>query len=202
MSPILRWIAALSFAVGGVALAVAVLIGPDFFPISVQHKPSEVYLNQPFRLVDQDGRAVTEKDFKGKPTAWFFGFTHCPDVCPTTLSALSQALDRLGPEADRLKIVFVTVDPERDSPDVLREYLSSFDPRIIGLTGSPEEVAATVKGHFAHQAKVPMRDGGYTMEHTSKVLLRAADGRFVGTLDHQEPVESQLQKLRALARER
>jgi protein SCO1 len=189
-------------AIGGVALVLAVLIGPEFFPISVKPRHTEVYLNRPFRLVDQNGREVTEQDFRNKPTAWSFGFTNCPDVCPTTLSNLSQALDRLGPDADKLNVVFFTVDPERDTNKVLKEYLSSFDPRIVGLTGSPGEIAATAKGYFVHQARVPLNDGGYTMEHTAKVLLTAADGRFAGSIDHHEPVESQVQKLRALTRKR
>jgi len=196
----LKWITILWFAIGGTALVVAVLIGPDFFPLG-DSKQHQVYLDQPFKLVDQNGRAVTERDFQSKPTAWFFGFTNCPDVCPTTLADLSQVLDRLGPDADKLNVVFVTVDPERDTPEVLREYVASFDPRIVGLTGSPEEIAATAKEHFVHQAKVPLKDGSYTMEHTSKVLLTAADGRFVGTIDHHDPVESQVEKLRALTHE-
>jgi protein SCO1/2 len=129
-------------------------------------------VNQPFRLVDQNGRAVTEKEFRGKPTAWFFGFRNCPDVCPTTVADLSQVLDRHSPDADKLNVVFVTVDPERDTPEVLRQYLASFHPRIVGLIGSPEEIAAMAKGHFVHQAKVPMKDGRYTMEHTLKVQVR------------------------------
>ena len=168
----------------------------------VQPKHTPVYLSHPFKLLNQNGREVTERDFRSKPTAWFFGFTNCPDVCPTTLSDFSQALDRLGPDAESLNIAFVTVDPERDTPEVLREYLASFDPRIVGLTGSRADIKAMAKGFFVHQAKVPLKDGGYTMEHYSKVLLTSADGRFVGTIDHHEPIEAQVQKLRALTRER
>ena len=127
-----------------IALAFAVLIGPDFFPISV--KSDRVYLTKPFKLLDQNRRVVTDQDFRTKPTAWFFGFTHCPDVCPTTLSDLTVVLKRLGPEGDKLNVVFGTVDPERDTPEVLKEYLASFDPRIIGLTGSREAIDAMTKG--------------------------------------------------------
>jgi protein SCO1/2 len=189
------------FAMGLLALVYATLFGPDFFPLSVPAPTSAVYLTKPFELVDENGRKVTEEDFRGKPTAWFFGFTHCADVCPTTLSDLTMTIERLGPDAEKLNLVFLTVDPERDTPEVLKAYLSSFDPRIIGLTGSRAAIEAVAKSYFIHQAKVPLRDGGYTTEHTSKVLLTAADGRFVGTMDHQEPIESQVRKLRHLGRE-
>jgi protein SCO1/2 len=190
------------FAVGGLALALALLTVPHFFPLWVSPERSAVYVTRPFELVDENDRAVTERDFRTKPTAWFFGFTHCPDMCPTTLADLTAVLDRLGPDANKINVVFVTVDPERDTPEVLKEYLSSFDPRIIGLTGSREAIDAMAKAYFVHQAKVPQHDGNYTMEHTSKVLMTAADGRFVGTVDHQEPIESQVQKLRTLIREK
>jgi protein SCO1/2 len=144
------WIAA-----GAVALAFAVLIGPNFFLPGVSSDRSTVYVTRPFELVDANGRTVTERDFRTKPTAWFLGFTHCPDMCPTTLADLTAVLDRLWPDADKINVVFVTVDPERDTPEVLKEYLSSFDPRIIGLTGSREAIDAMAKAYFVHQAKVP-----------------------------------------------
>jgi protein SCO1/2 len=188
------------FAAGMIALTFAVLIGPNFFPLSV--KSDRVYLTKPFKLLDQNGRVVTEQDFRKKPTAWFFGFTHCPDVCPTTLSDLTVVLKRLGPEGDKLNVVFVTVDPERDTPEVLKEYLSSFDPRIIGLTGSREAIDAMTKGHSVHQATVPSANGGYMMEHSPQVLMTTTDARFVGTIDHQDPMETQVQKIRKLLREK
>jgi protein SCO1/2 len=202
MSPhALKRIAILGFLGGVAALLLVVLLGPQLLPIGLQPKHTTVYLSHEFRLLDQNGREFTEKGIRSKPTAWFFGFTNCPDVCPTTLSDLARALDQLGPDADRLNVVFVTVDPERDTPEVLREYLASFDPRIIGLTGSLGDIQAMAKGFFVHQAQVPLTDGGYTMEHYSKVLLTSAGGRFVGTIDHQEPIKAQVQKLQALTRE-
>jgi protein SCO1 len=201
MSAGLRSIGAILWFVGGaVALVVATVFGPDLLPLRVPSQSPAVYLTRSFQLVDQNGRTVTGQDFRNKPTAWFFGFTHCPDVCPTALSDLTAVLQRLGPDADKLNVVFVTVDPERDTPEVLKAYLSSFDPRIVGLTGSRDAIDAMAKGSFVHQAKVAQTDGGYTMEHTAKVLMTAADGRFVGTLDHQEPIEGQVQKLRNLIR--
>jgi protein SCO1 len=193
-----RLIIALWVLVAAAAVGLALLLtAPMFRPVS-SHLPPETYLRVPFRLIGHTGGMVTEKDFEGRPTAWFFGFTHCPDVCPTTLFQMSEHLKALGPDAHKLTVVFVTVDPERDTPGVLREYMSSFDPQIVGLTGKPEQISALAKGFFVHFAKVPQKDD-YTMEHSSMVLLRGKDGRFEGTLDLHEPVETQLQKLRRLA---
>ena len=100
-----------------------------------------VRLGGPFQLVDTHGRTFTDADLKGAPYAIFFGFTYCPEVCPTTLTALTTELKALGPDADKLKVIYVTIDPERDTPKQMREYLSMFDPRIIGLSGTPQQVA-------------------------------------------------------------
>jgi protein SCO1 len=181
------------------ALAVFVLLPRLRPPTPIALGPS-VVLSAPFRLVNQHGREVVEAEFRGKPTAWFFGFTHCPDVCPTTLMHMTGHLKSLGADADNLNAVFVTVDPERDTPEVLKEYLSSFDPRIVGLTGSPEEIQRFAKGYHVFFAKVPQAEG-YTMNHTSLILLTDGDGRFKGTLDLHEPIDAQLQKLKRLARE-
>ena len=133
----------------------------------------------PFRLVDQDGRAVTEQDFKGRPTLVFFGFTHCPDVCPTTLFEVSEVLRALGPDADRARAAFVTVDPERDTPAKLKEYLASFDPHLSALTGDAQAVAAMAKAYKVYWKKVPLEGGAYTMDHTAIVYLMDKDGKFV-----------------------
>lgn len=133
----------------------------------------------PFQLVDQDGRTVTERDLKGRPTLVFFGFTHCPDVCPTTLFDVSEVLRALGPDADRARAVFITVDPERDTPEKLKEYLSSFDPHLTALTGDAEAVAAVAKAYKVYWKKVPTEGGNYTMDHTAIVYLMDKDGKFV-----------------------
>jgi protein SCO1/2 len=133
----------------------------------------------PFALVDHNGRAVTERDFAGKPFLVFFGFTHCPDVCPTTLFQMSEVLAATGPGGKGLRALFVTVDPERDTPESLKSYLSSFDDRIVGLTGSPKAVAAMEKVYRAYARKVPLKEGDYTMEHTGVVYLMDGKGRFV-----------------------
>ena len=137
----------------------------------------------PFSLVDQDGQAVTDRNFRGAPKLVFFGFTHCPDICPTALQQASEVLRALGPKGDRLRFLFVSVDPERDTAPVLKDYLGSFDPRIVGLTGTPEQVAAAVKAYRAYAKKVPLKDGDYTMEHTALVYLMDADDRFIGSFN-------------------
>jgi protein SCO1/2 len=136
-------------------------------------------LGGPFRLVDQSGRTVTEADLKGRPHLIFFGFTHCPDVCPTKLFEVSEVLSRLGPEAGKVGAYFVTVDPERDTPEKLKDYLSSFNPRLTGLTGDPAAVAAMAKAYRVYVKKVPLDAGGYTFDHTAIVYLMNKKGEFV-----------------------
>jgi protein SCO1/2 len=134
----------------------------------------------PFKLVDQDGHTVTEQDVKGKPFLVFFGYTHCPDVCPTTLFDISEVFRKLGPDADRVAALFITVDPERDTPEALKNYLSSFDPHLRGLTGDETAVDSAIKAYRAYAKKIPDSDGGgYTMDHTALVYLMDKEGRFV-----------------------
>jgi protein SCO1 len=130
----------------------------------------------PFSLTDQNGRTVTDEILKGRPFLVFFGFTHCPDICPTTMFEISQIMERLG---DRLQAVFITVDPERDTPQALKDYVSSFDSRIVALTGTPEAIAAVAKAYRAIHRRVPLKDGGYTMDHTAIVYLMDRNGHFV-----------------------
>ncbi len=137
----------------------------------------------PFTLTDHNGQTVTEKDFAGEPHLVFFGFTHCPDVCPTTLFQLSELLKATGEEGRNLRALFITVDPERDTPEVMKSYVSSFDERIIGLTGNQAAVDAAVKTFRAYARKAPTGDGDYTMEHSSVVYLMGADGQFIGTVN-------------------
>jgi protein SCO1/2 len=140
-------------------------------------RPSSV--GGPFRLIDQNGRAVSDQDFKGEPFIVFFGFTNCPDICPTTLFEMSEVLKRLGPDADKTAALFISVDPERDTPEKLKDYVSSFHPRIFGLTGTPDEIALVEKEYRVYAKKVPLKDGDYTMDHTAVVYLMGKDGRFV-----------------------
>ena len=132
----------------------------------------------PFQLVDQDGRTVSDRDLKGHPFLVFFGFTNCPDVCPTTLFEISEVLHALGPDADKVNALFVTVDPDRDGPKQIKDYLSSFDPHLRGATGDPAAVAAMTKAYRVYVKKVP-QENGYTMDHTAIVYLMDKEGRFV-----------------------
>ncbi len=137
----------------------------------------------PFHLVDQSGKVVTDQDLKGKPYLVFFGYTHCPDICPTTLFDMSQVMKQLGPDADRTGAVFITVDPERDTPAVMKDYLSNFDPHLRGLTGDQASVDAAIKEYRVYAKKVPLKDGDYTMDHTAVVYLMDKNGNFVAPFD-------------------
>jgi protein SCO1/2 len=140
----------------------------------------------PFSLVDHRGKPVTEADYLGKPTLVFFGFTHCPDVCPTTLFELTTRFNDMGREADRLNTLFVTVDPERDTPQQLADYLSSFDPRITGLSGSRDKVEAAMKAYRIYARKVPLDGDDYTMDHTATIFMMNSKGQFVSHMNYQE----------------
>ena len=135
----------------------------------------------PFSLVNQDGKRVTEKDFLGNYMLVFFGYTYCPDVCPTELQVMTAALDQLGPEASRIQPVFVSVDPARDTPEVLKAYVANFGPRLMGLTGTPEEIAAIAKAYRVYYAKAGNGASAtdYLMDHSSIIYLMGPDGSFV-----------------------
>jgi protein SCO1 len=157
-----------------------------------------VEIGGPFKLTTQDGKPLSNEDLKGSPFAVFFGFTHCPEVCPTTLWEMSEALKALGDKADKLKVLFVSVDPERDTPEFMSSYLKSFDPRIIGLTGSEEAIAAIGKAYRVYSRKVPTEGGDYTMDHTASVYLMDAEGRFSGVISYEEDSKVRLAKLERL----
>jgi protein SCO1/2 len=133
----------------------------------------------PFQLTDQTGQTVTEKEMQGRPTLIFFGFTHCPDVCPTSLFEISEVLRAMGQDADKVNAYFISVDPERDTADAMKDYLSSFDPHLKGLTGPPEDLAKVISEYRVYAKKVPLKDGDYTMDHTALVYLMDRDGKFV-----------------------
>jgi len=141
--------------------------------------PQVAAIGGPFSLTDQNGRTVTDQDFKGHPFLVFFGFTNCPDVCPTTMFEISEIMKKLGPDGDRVRALFITVDPERDTPAALKDYLSSFDPRIVGVTGDEAAIAAVAKAYRAYYKRMPLAEGGYTMDHTAIIYLMGKDGRFV-----------------------
>ncbi|MCB4769045.1 SCO family protein [Ancylobacter sp. Lp-2] len=172
-----------AFLVGAALVAVSVFV---LLPPAKQ-VATQASVGGPFALVDQDGEPVTDETFKGAPTLIFFGFTHCPDICPTTLFEMSQLFETLGEDARKVQGLFITVDPERDTPEVMKSYIGSFHPSIQGLTGTPEQVAATVKAFRAYAQKVPGQNGDYTMNHTAIVYLMDKDGNFVAPFDLKRP---------------
>lgn len=151
----------------------------------------------PFRLTSHKGEAVTNESLKGKPYAVFFGFTYCPDVCPTTLLEMTNLLEELGPDREAINLVLITVDPMRDPPPVLAEYMQAFDARILALTGTQDEVDDAVKAFKAYYRRVPT-ESGYTIEHSATIYLMDKQGRFFGTLDRHEDKRAQLAKLRRI----
>ncbi|MDX2203875.1 MAG: SCO family protein [Hyphomicrobiaceae bacterium] len=153
---------------------------------------------EPFALLDHHGRPFSSTALEGRPRAVFFGFTHCPDVCPTTLLEMSNHLAALGAEAQALAVVFITVDPERDRPETLREYLGSFDPRILGLTGTEAQIKAAAARFGAFYDRIPEGDGTYTVVHSAYVYLIDRRDRAAGTIGFNEPEADQRAKLRAL----
>jgi len=163
---------------GGLVLCFSVIwlaIGRGGVPFAAQ----ATEIGGPFHLTDQDGRAISDQDLKGKPFLVFFGFTHCPDVCPTTLFDVSEVLRDLGPDADRVGAAFITVDPERDTAATMKDYLASFDPHLRGLTGNADAIKAVTKAYRVYYKKVPLDGGDYTMDHTAIVYLMDKDGHFI-----------------------
>jgi protein SCO1/2 len=150
----------------------------------------------PFHLEDQNGKPVTDQDMKGRPFLVFFGFTHCPDICPTTLFDMSQVLRTLGPDADRTGALFITVDPERDTPAVIKDYLSNFDPHLRGLTGDQASIDAAIREYRVYAKKVPLQGGDYTMDHTAIVYLMDKDGQFVAPFDLKRTADASAADLR------
>ncbi len=158
-----------------------------FMTISKQAGAPVASIGGPFRLQSSNGGEVTDADFKGHPFLVFFGYTHCPDICPTELFELSQMLKAAGTDKP-LKVLFVTVDPERDTAPVLKQYLASFDSRIVGLTGTRAQIDAVEKEYRVYARKAPSADGkGYAMDHTAIIYLMDKQGQFVSAFDLERP---------------
>jgi len=156
-----------------------------------RHVATPAAIGGPFQLTDQAGQTVTEKAMQGRPTLIFFGYTHCPDVCPTTLFEMSEVLRVMGKDADRLNAYYISVDPDRDTVSSMKDYLSSFDPRLKGLTGSPDQIAKVLSEYRVYAKKVPLKDGDYTMDHTALIYLMDRDGKFVAPFNlNRKPEEA------------
>jgi len=151
-----------------------------------------------FTLVDHRGEPIDEAIFRERPSVTLFGFTHCPDVCPTGLMRMARWAEELGEDAEGLRFVFVTVDPERDTPEVMGDYVAAFSDQIVGVTGEPQAVHDMVKDYKIYSAKVPLEGGDYTMDHTASMILQDGEGNFVGTIASEEASDVALAKLRRL----
>ena len=157
----------------------------------LKHATAPAAIGGPFQLTDQAGQPVTEKSMQGRPSLIFFGFTHCPDVCPTTLFEISEVLRVMGKDADSVNAYYISVDPERDTAAAMKDYLSSFDPRLKGLTGNSEQIAKVLSEYRVYAKKVPLKDGDYTMDHTALIYLMDRDGKFVSPFNlNRKPEEA------------
>jgi protein SCO1/2 len=173
-----------TFIYGIVGLLVAVLLlGTGAF-VWLNGGGTASLVGGPFTLQDGSGKQVTDRDFRGKFMLVYFGYTFCPDVCPTTLNEVADALDRLGPKADRVQPIFITVDPKRDTPVVVKQYVAAFTPRLIGLTGTPEQVAQAAQAYRVYYAEHRTGPGpdDYSMDHSSILYLMGPDGKFVAPI--------------------
>ena len=182
-----------AFLAGLTLFLVAILVVSGLAPTPGR---GTVAIGGPFHLVDQNGQPFTDQDMKGKPHLVFFGYTHCPDICPTTLFEMSQLMRKLGPDADRIGALFITVDPERDTPAALKDYLASFDPHLRGLTGAQPAIDQAITDYRVYAKKVPLQGGDYTMDHTALVYLMDKDGRFVAPFDMQRAADNEAAELR------
>ena len=185
-------VAAIAVAAGATALWMGLAL-------RAQMRADATDIGGPFTLVDDAGAQVTEAALKGKPTVMYFGYTFCPEVCPTTLTELTQWIQMLGPDANKLNYVFVTVDPERDTPKVMHDYVSAFDPRIRGFTGTPDQIAKVTSEYRVYYKRVPTSDGGYVIDHTAVLYLMDPKVRFFGFVPYQEKTDAAVAKLRKLA---
>lgn len=178
-------IAALAFLIGGLA-ALLVLPGARERLLPSQVSFGKALVGGPFALTDHTGRRVTEKDFLGRHMLIMFGFTYCPDVCPSGLQVMSAALDQLGAKAERIQPVFVSVDHERDTPDQLALYIKSFHPRLVGLTGSAEEIAVAARAYRVYYKKVvdEKSTAGFTYDHSALIYLMGPDGSYLAHFPH------------------
>ena len=183
----------------GLALNLALLGAPYYVLIGRPGLPGRAaQIGGPFTMTDQNGRTVSDATLRGKPYAIFFGFTRCPDVCPTTLARMAQLRRTLGPDGDRINIVFVSLDPEHDKAKDIGTYVAMFETPIIGLTGTPDQIARIVRAFHVYYRKVPLAGGDYTIDHTASVFLMDTDGAFVTTIDHAESQEMAVAKMRRL----
>jgi len=171
------------YAVAGLLVA-ALLLATGAYLFLSGTRPAALTVGGPFSLIDGDGKPVTDQSWRGKYMLVYFGYTYCPDVCPTTLTNLADAMDKLGAKADRVQPLFITVDPKRDTPPVVKQYAAAFGPRMIGLTGSADQIAAVAKEYRVYYAEHRTGPGpdDYSMDHSSVLYLMGPDGQFIAPL--------------------
>jgi protein SCO1/2 len=186
------------FLIGALAGAAALIVtraptGPEVATTGT------ALIGGPFTLVGRDGKPVTDQAFRGKYMLVFFGFTHCPDICPAELQVMSAALDELGPKANEIIPIFITLDPERDTPPVVTGYVMNFSPRFVGLTGSPEQIAEAAKAYRVTYSKFQeegAKPDDYTIDHVALVYLMGKDGKFLTHFDYGTPAAKMAETLR------
>jgi protein SCO1/2 len=178
----------ITMVVAGAALglAAAFLLLPQarerMFPLPEPTVSGKALIGGPFSLIDGTGKRVTEQTYRGRYTLVFFGFTSCPDVCPAGLQLMSAALEKIGPKADRITPLFITLDPERDTPEKVASYVKNFNPRIVGLSGTPGDIASVAKAYRVYYQKVPTEGGApgsYSLDHSSIIYLMDPKGEYV-----------------------
>jgi protein SCO1 len=183
------------FAIGALAGAAVLLIATP--PGPRIESSGTALIGGPFSLTGADGKTVTNRDFLGRDMLVFFGYTHCPDICPAELQVLAEALDRLGDKAGKIVPVFITLDPGRDTPEIIAAYVKSFGPNFVGLTGSPEAIAAAAKAYRIAYTKVENKDsaGDYTLDHSALVYLMGPDGKYLAHFTYGTSAEEMAEKL-------
>jgi len=187
-----------------IILSLSVLIATTLLLSNIINKnvqteySSTTKLGIPFELIDSNGNKVTEKAFIGSPTALFFGFAHCPDVCPLTLHRISLLMEKLGNKQNKLNVYFITLDPERDTWKFLNEYLITFNDRIVGITGESKKIKALAKSWGIHSKKVSSEGENYLIDHTGLVILLDKNGNFLNTIDYKDDFELSLKAIKSI----
>lgn len=194
--------------IAGIAVAAAIMIGGLVLiftrgqeRIAPPPTVTAAAVGGPFTLVNAKGETVTEKNFAGKFLMVFFGFTNCPEICPTTLDDMGRTLQAMGDSAAQVTPIFISVDPERDTPRVVGDYVAFYDTRIVGLTGSPEQVAAAAKAYKVYFQRVDLEGGGYTMDHSALIIVMGPDGTFRGLLNHDVAPEEMALQMKSFMKE-
>ena len=182
---------ALALFAAGFAGVYAVLRAPE----TIQSEGTPL-VGGPFSLVDTNGKRVTDRDFRGKLMLVFFGYAHCPDVCPTELQTMSEIMDKLGPAADKVAPIFISVDPKRDTPDSLASYMKNFSARITALTGNDDEVASAAKAYRVYYRRAGEGGGDYTVDHSAFVYIMDGDGKYITHFSFNTPPDTMLAVIR------